>query len=40
MDMDIKDSLLDMIGGTPMLQLKSLDTGPCSLFVIDIFSPI
>ena len=33
MDMDIKDSLLDMIGGTPMLQLKSLDTGPCSLFV-------
>ena len=33
MEMDIKDSLLDLIGGTPILQLKSLDTGPCNLYV-------
>ena len=31
--MDIKDSLLDLIGNTPILKLKSLDTGPCNLFV-------
>ena len=31
--MDIKDSLLDLIGNTPILKLKSLDTGPCDLFV-------
>ena len=33
MEMDIKESLLDLIGGTPILQLKSLDTGPCNLYV-------
>ena len=31
--MDIKHSLLDLIGNTPILKLKSLDTGPCELFV-------
>jgi len=31
--MDIKDSLLDLIGNTPILKLNSLDTGPCDLFV-------
>ena len=31
--MDIKDSLLDLIGNTPILKLKSIDTGPCDLFV-------
>ena len=31
--MDIKHSLLDLIGNTPILKLKSLDTGPCNLFV-------
>ena len=31
--MDIKNSLLDLIGNTPILKLKSLDTGPCDLFV-------
>ena len=31
--MDIKDSLIDLIGNTPILKLKSLDTGPCNLFV-------
>lgn len=31
--MDIKDSLLDLIGNTPILKIKSLDTGPCDLFV-------
>ena len=33
MDMQIKDSLLDLIGGTPMLKLNSLDTGLCNLYV-------
>ena len=33
MNMDVKDSLLDLIGNTPMLRLKSLDTGPCDLYV-------
>ena len=33
MDMQIKDSLLDLIGGTPMLRLNSLDTGLCNLYV-------
>lgn len=32
-DMDITDSLLDLIGNTPILKLKSLDTGPCDLYV-------
>ena len=32
-DMDIKNSLLDLIGNTPILKLKSLDTGPCDLYV-------
>ena len=31
--MDITDSLLDLIGNTPILKLKSLDTGPCDLYV-------
>ena len=31
--MDIKNSLLDLIGNTPILKLKSLDTGPCDLYV-------
>ena len=31
--MDIKDSLLDLIGNTPILKLKTRDTGPCDLFV-------
>ena len=26
-------SILDLIGNTPMVELKSFDTGPCSLFV-------
>ena len=33
MNMDVKDSLLDLIGNTPMLRLKSLDTGLCDLYV-------
>ena len=32
-NMDITDSLLDLIGNTPILKIKSLDTGPCDLFV-------
>ena len=31
--MDITDSLLDLIGNTPILKIKSLDTGPCDLYV-------
>ena len=31
--MDVKDSLIELIGNTPMLKLKSLDTGPCDLYV-------
>jgi cystathionine beta-synthase len=30
--MTAHESLLDLIGGTPMLELKRLDTGPCRLF--------
>ena len=33
MNMDVKDSLIELIGNTPMLKLKSLDTGPCDLYV-------
>ena len=33
MNMDVNDSLLDLIGNTPMMKLKSLDTGPCDLYV-------
>ncbi len=32
-NMDITDSLLDLIGNTPILKIKSLDTGPCDLYV-------
>ena len=32
-DMDITESLIDLIGNTPILKLKSLDTGPCDLYV-------
>ena len=32
-DMDITESLLDLVGNTPILKLKSLDTGPCDLYV-------
>jgi len=32
-DMDITESLLDLVGDTPILKLKSLDTGPCDLYV-------
>ena len=32
-DMDITESLIDLIGNTPILRLKSLDTGPCDLYV-------
>lgn len=31
--MTIANSVLDMIGNTPMLKLKHFDTGPCDLFV-------
>ena len=31
--MDITESLLDLVGDTPILKLKSLDTGPCDLYV-------
>ena len=31
--MDITESLLDLVGNTPILKLKSLDTGPCDLYV-------
>ncbi|RZP03797.1 MAG: pyridoxal-phosphate dependent enzyme [Gammaproteobacteria bacterium] len=31
--MDITESLIDLIGNTPILKLKSLDTGPCDLYV-------
>ena len=31
--MTIANSVLDMIGNTPMLKLKHFDTGPCELFV-------
>ena len=31
--MDINESLLDLVGNTPILKLKSLDTGPCDLYV-------
>ena len=31
--MDVNDSLLDLIGNTPMMKLKSLDTGLCDLYV-------
>jgi hypothetical protein len=27
------DNVLEMIGNTPMLRIKRLDTGPCELFV-------
>ena len=33
MNMEVKDSLLDLIGNTPMIKLKSLDTGLCDLYV-------
>ena len=29
----VYDSVLDAIGGTPMLEAKGLDTGPCQLFL-------
>ncbi len=32
-DMDITESLIDLIGNTPILKLNSLDTGPCDLYV-------
>ncbi len=32
-NMDITDSLLDLIGNTPILKIKCLDTGPCDLYV-------
>ena len=32
-DMDITESLLDLVGDTPILKLKSLDTGLCDLYV-------
>ena len=31
--MDINNSLLNLIGNTPMLKLSSVDTGVCELFV-------
>ena len=31
--MDITESLLDLVGNTPILKLKSLDTGLCDLYV-------
>ena len=31
--MTICDSVLDMIGNTPMLKLSKFDTGPCELFI-------
>ena len=31
--MTVYDSVLDMIGDTPMLRLKDYDTGPCELFL-------
>ncbi|MFT5665713.1 MAG: cystathionine beta-synthase, partial [Gammaproteobacteria bacterium] len=31
--MTIANSVLEMIGNTPMLKLNHFDTGPCELFV-------
>ncbi len=31
--MTICNSVLDMIGNTPMLKLSKFDTGPCELFI-------
>ena len=31
--MKVFSSVLDMIGDTPMLEVKRLDTGPCRLFL-------
>ena len=31
--MAIVNSVLDLIGNTPILKLKQFDTGPCDLFV-------
>ena len=31
--MDAANSILSMIGNTPLLELTKMDTGPCRLFV-------
>lgn len=33
LDAVVNESLLDMIGNTPMLKINAFDTGPCELFV-------
>ena len=31
--MQVYDSVLDLIGNTPVVRIKHFDTGPCSLFI-------
>jgi cystathionine beta-synthase len=31
--MNVYSNVLDMVGQTPMLEVKHIDTGPCRLFL-------
>ncbi|NND45620.1 MAG: pyridoxal-phosphate dependent enzyme, partial [Xanthomonadales bacterium] len=31
--MDVHDSVLDLIGNTPVVRINNLDTGPCELYI-------
>jgi len=31
--MQVYDSVLDLIGNTPIVRINHLDTGPCSLYI-------
>lgn len=38
--MKIYSNVLEMVGGTPMLELKHLDAGPCRLFLkLELMNP-
>ncbi len=40
MDMNIYSNILDMVGRTPMLEVRNLDTGPCRLFLkLELMNP-
>ncbi len=40
MDMTIYTNILDMVGRTPMLEVRNLDTGPCRLYLkLELMNP-
>ena len=38
--MKVYDNVLDMVGRTPMLEVRNIDTGPCRLFLkLELMNP-